>query len=140
MAHPIHAGGAFSRTFLLYPRFRAIVRPVALVWHRVGFACPERLQQARVGCSRAGRKELSTGLGGEVLGDFFPVIDANETGRGQVVRSTVKEALAFKAEQILGQVVDQVVGAEDGLVAAKDVVGGRDEGKMTLEPAVLGAQ
>src|ERR1039457_3217409 len=80
------------------------------------------------------------GDGGEVLGNLLPVIDADEAGGGEVVGGGVEDALAFKAEEVFGQVVDEVVGAEDGLVAAEDVMRGRDEGKVALEPAVLGAE
>jgi len=48
------------------------------------------------------------------------------------VRRGVKQPLAFEANEIPGLVVDQEVGAQDALVAAEDVVRGRDEGKMAL--------
>ena len=52
----------------------------------------------------------------------------------------IEQALAFESLQVARQVVDQVIGAEDALVAAKNVVGRRDEGKVALQPAVLGAE
>src|ERR1035437_1371464 len=78
--------------------------------------------------------------GGEVACHFLPVVDASEPGGGEVVGGGVEQALAFKAEQVAGQIVDEVVGAQNALVAAEDVVRGRDEGEMALQPAVLGAQ
>src|ERR1039458_9366126 len=80
------------------------------------------------------------GDGGEVLGDLLPVVYADEAGGGQVVGGGVEDSLTFKAEEVFGQVVNEVVGAEDGLVAAEDVMRGRDEGKVALQPAVLGAE
>jgi len=59
------------------------------------------------------------------------------------VGGRVEQALALKAEYVFGQVVDEIVGAEDGLVAAKDVVRGGMKGKWRcsqryLEPRELG--
>ena len=87
-----------------------------------------------------GRPRLSIANGGEVVGDLLPVIDADEARGREVMRGGVEDALAFEADQVFGQVVDEIVGAEDGLVAAEDVMGGRDEGEMALQPAVLGAE
>jgi hypothetical protein len=84
--------------------------------------------------------KFSGRLGGEVFGYFLPVVDAEEAGGSQVVRGGVKEALAFKAKKVLGQIVDEIVGAEDGFAAAEDVVAWRDEREVALEPAVLGAK
>ena len=76
----------------------------------------------------------------EVLDYLFPVIDADKACSGQVMGSGVEQALSIKAEDIFRQVVDEIVGAEDGLVSAEDVVGGRYLGKVALQPAVLGAE
>jgi hypothetical protein len=89
---------------------------------------------ARIGPLPSGREV------GEVRGYFFPVVDAEEAGGGEVVGGGVEEALALEAEEVFGQVVDEIVGAQDRLVAAEDVVGGRDEGEVALQPAVLGAE
>jgi hypothetical protein len=78
--------------------------------------------------------------GGEVLGNLLPVINTRKSGCGQVVRCGVKQAPAFKVEQIAGLVVDEEVGAENGFVAAEDVMCGRDEGEVALQPALLGAE
>ena len=78
--------------------------------------------------------------GGEVLGDLVPVIDARKASDGEVVRRGVEQAPALKEQQVAGLIVDEEVGAEDGLVAAEDVVRGRDEGEMALQPAVLGTE
>jgi len=75
--------------------------------------------------------------GGKVLGNLFPVIDADEASCSEVMRSGIENALALEAEEILGQVVDEIVGAKDGLVAAEDVVRGRDERKVSLQPGYL---
>ena len=79
-------------------------------------------------------------MDGEVFGNLLPVVDADEAGDGEVVRCGVEQALAFKVQQVAGLVVDEEVGAEDGLVAAEDVVSGRDEGEVALQPAVLGSE
>jgi len=78
--------------------------------------------------------------GREVIGDFEPIVDTDKSGGGEVVRGTIEKAVAFEAEKVFGLIVDEEVGAEDGFVAAEDVVRGRDEGKVALEPAVFGAQ
>ena len=44
----------------------------------------------------------------------------------------------LKEAELAGVVVDEVVGAEDGFVAAEDDVGGGDEGEVFGEPVVLG--
>src|ERR1039458_7422524 len=56
------------------------------------------------------------------------------------MRCGVEQSLAFEASEIPRLVVDEVVGAENSLVAAEDVMRGRDEGKVTLQPSVLGAE
>src|SRR5665213_2859163 len=42
--------------------------------------------------------------------------------------------------QIAGLVVDQIIRAKDGFVAAEDIVSGQYEGKMPLQPAIFGPQ
>src|SRR5579864_631839 len=76
----------------------------------------------------------------EIGGYVGPVVDASEADGGDVVRRGVEEAAAFKALEVAGQVVDEILGAENGLVAAEDVVGGRDEQEVALQPAILGAE
>jgi len=56
------------------------------------------------------------------------------------MRGGVEDALAFEALEIARQVVDEVVRAKNGFVAAEDVMRGRDEGEVALEPAVFGAE
>ena len=71
---------------------------------------------------------------------MLPVIHADEAGGRQIVGRGIEQALALKAEEIAGQVIDEVVGAEDGLVAAEDVVGGRNEGEVALKEKTLSAR
>ena len=78
--------------------------------------------------------------GGEIFGDLLPILNSDETGIGEIVRRGEEEALAFEAKEIARKIVDEVVGAEDGLVAAEDVMGGRDEGEVALEPSILGTE
>ena len=54
--------------------------------------------------------------------DFEPVVDALETLDVDVVGRGVDDAFAFEAAELTGVVVDEVVGAEDALVAAVDDV------------------
>src|ERR1039458_7550751 len=77
---------------------------------------------------------------GKIFVNLLPVVYAHKAGGGQVVGSGVEQALALEAHEVFGQVVDEIVGAKDGLVSAEDVVGGRDEGEVALQPAVLGAE
>src|SRR5208283_4228478 len=95
--------------------------------------------------------------------DFEPVVDAAEAGDGGVVGCVVEDSPAdgsgrfalgstlfvprmlppiaiLEAAELAGVVVDEVVGAEDGLVAAEDDVGGWDGGEVALQPAVLGVE
>ena len=76
----------------------------------------------------------------KVIGNFAPVVHPNKTGCCEIVRRSIEQSLAFEASEIPGLVVDEIVGAEDGLVTAEDVVRGRDEGKMSLQPSVFGAE
>jgi hypothetical protein len=55
----------------------------------------------------------------KILGDLFPIIDADEAVGGQTAGGGIEQALTLKAEEVFGQVVDEVDGAEDGFVAAK---------------------
>src|SRR5690348_10313002 len=77
---------------------------------------------------------------GEVCGDLLPVVEARKTRGAEIVRSGIEQALAFEPRQVAGQVVDQIVGAENGLAAAKHIMLRRNEGKVALQPAVLGSQ
>src|SRR5271166_1163170 len=76
----------------------------------------------------------------EELGYFEPVVHADEAGGHEVVRCGIEQALPLEALQVSGLIVDEEVGAKDRLVAAEDVVRGRDEGKVALQPAVFGAE
>ena len=76
----------------------------------------------------------------EKLRHLEPVVHAYESGGKQIMRRGVEQALAFEAQQVARLVVDEKVGAEDRLVAAKDVMRGRDEGKVALQPAVFRAE
>ena len=71
------------------------------------------------------------------LFDFEPVVDAFEALDVDVVGRGVDDAFAFEAAELAGIVVDEIVGAEDALVAAVDDVRGRDEGEVLREPAVF---
>ena len=77
---------------------------------------------------------------GEVGGDFFPVVDAEEAGGAEVVGGCVEEALTDEVLDVAGEIVDEVVGSQDAFVAAKNVVGLRNEGKVALEPAEFGVK
>jgi hypothetical protein len=46
----------------------------------------------------------------------------------------------LKQAELAGVVVDEIVGAEDALVAAEDDVGGGDEGEVFGKPVVLGGE
>ena len=48
--------------------------------------------------------------------------------------------MPVEAFELAGVVVDEVVGAEDGFVAAEDDVGVGDEGEVAFQPAVLGVE
>jgi len=52
----------------------------------------------------------------------------------------VEDALTLEQAELAGVVVDEEVGAEDGLVPAEDDVGGGDEGEVFGEPFVLGSE
>jgi hypothetical protein len=80
------------------------------------------------------------GDGGEEFGDLLPVVDAGVAGNGEVVGCGVEQALAVKELEVAGLIVDEEIGEEDGLVSAEDVVGGRDEGEVALQPTILGAE
>jgi hypothetical protein len=72
----------------------------------------------------------------EQFSDFEPVADAGVAGDGDVVGGVVEDAGAVEAFELAGVVVDEVVGAEDGLVAAEDDVGVGDGGEVALEPSM----
>ena len=71
------------------------------------------------------------------LFDFEPVVDAFESLDVDVVGRGIDDAFTFEAAELTGVVVDEVVGAEDALVAAVDDVRGGDEGKVLREPTVF---
>jgi hypothetical protein len=66
------------------------------------------------------------------LGYLLPVVDAEETSGVKVVGCGVEQSLALKAEYIFGQVVNKVAGAKNRLVAAKDIIRGRNKRKVAL--------
>jgi len=72
--------------------------------------------------------------------DFEPVADAGVAGYGDIVGRVVENAGAGEAFELARVVVDEVVGAEDGLVAAEDDVGVGDGGEVALQPAELGIE
>src|SRR4051812_17841553 len=77
----------------------------------------------------------------EVIRHFPPVIHADEVARRrQVVRRAVEQTLAFEALQVARQVVNQIVRAQNALVAAEHVILRRNEGEVPLQPAILRAQ
>jgi len=76
----------------------------------------------------------------EVLRHLPPVLYADEAGCRLIVRGGVEDSLAFEADQVAGHVVNEVVGAEDAFVAAENIVRGRNERKMALQPAVFWAE
>ena len=72
--------------------------------------------------------------------DFEPVADAGVAGDGGVVGRVVEDAFAGEAAQLAGVVVDEVVGAEDGFVAAEDDVRRGDEGEVLVQPTVFSVE
>lgn len=78
--------------------------------------------------------------GGEIICDLGPVVDPDEPGGAEVMGCGEKQALAFKAEEVARQVVNEVVGTENGLVAAKNVMCRRNEREMPLQPTILWAK
>jgi len=77
---------------------------------------------------------------GEIFRDLLPVVYANEARRSQVVWGRIEQALAFKTLQVAGQIVDQVVGTQDALVSAENIVSGRNEREVPLQSAVFWAE
>src|ERR1019366_8400290 len=75
----------------------------------------QRLSDGQIGVlprsTSPDRLRVSIHDAGEVLGDLRPVVDPDEAGGLEVVGGGVEDALAFKAEEVFGQVVDEVVGA-----------------------------
>ena len=67
-------------------------------------------------------------------------MDAGVAGDVGVVGGVVEDAGAGEDFELAGVVVYEVVGAEDGFVAAEDDVGVGDEGEVALEPGVLGVE
>jgi hypothetical protein len=72
--------------------------------------------------------------------DLLPVEDAGVVGEGDVVGRVVEDAGAGEGFQLAGVVVDEEVGAQDGLVSTEDDVGVGDEGEVTGKPVVLGVE
>src|SRR5271168_2367151 len=68
---------------------------------------------------------------------FEPIVDTLIARHAGIVRRVVEDALAFETPQLTRIIVDEVVRAQDALVAAVDDVRGGDEGKVLREPTVL---
>jgi hypothetical protein len=93
-----------------------------------------------MGRSWAGGSLSLGGKAGEVFRDFNPVIDADESGCGEVMGRTVEDSPPFEAKKILGLVVNEEVGTKNAFVSAEDVMCRRDEGKVALQPTILGSE
>src|SRR5665213_3959596 len=88
----------------------------------------------------SGPSALGLFLAEEELFDFEPVADAGVGGEVDVVGGVVEDAGAGEGFELAGVVVDEVIGEEDGFVAAEDDVGVGEEREVALEPGVLGVE
>jgi hypothetical protein len=70
----------------------------------------------------------------------LPVVYAAVVGYVDVGGGGVEDAFAVEDFELADVVIDEVVGAEDGFVAAEDDVGGGDEGEVLGQPLEFGGE
>src|SRR5258708_39862181 len=66
--------------------------------------------------------------------NFEPVVDTFVPRHTHVVRGTVQDSLTFESAQLPWIVVDQIIGAQNTLIATIDNVRCRDKWKVLCQP------